>query len=301
MKKIGLVFIWMLSFSMVAFAQSPVDPYELRKPKLSDTDLLSRIENIEQNMVALQKQVYAEPKSNGGSINNATIAAQFDELYQSLKSIRGDIEQLQFETSSLNEKFIKFSSDVEFRLNELVQVKNQNTNDTDNNNKKINSIDKQLTQQNSSEGSDQKALEQKAKQVKTKDTGKKDQATISFQKAYSVMKEKDTNKALKMFQDFIDKNPNHSLVAEAYFWSGEINFQKGKYNQAAIKYLKGYQQNPKGNKAPDSLLKLGESLGKLYKYKEACLSFVKLKKEFPNPGSAIKKKTSEQMTNLGCK
>lgn len=304
MRKTAVLFACLLSFSSLAYAQGAPEANELRKPKLSDTDLLTRIEAIEQNMVALQKQVYSEVKGGGGT-NSAAVASQFDELYQLLKSIRGEIEQLQFEYSQLNEKFIKFSSDVEFRFNQLAQIKDQNKIKAEEVNKHLDTIDEQLSQPNLYKGSDQRALEKKAEQQtklsESKDASKNDQAEALYQQAYMLMKEKNTDKALKTFQQFIDNNPNHARLGEAYFWTGEINFQNGNYNQAAIKYLSSYQQNPKGNKAPDSLLKLGESLGKLYKVKRACFTFAKFKKEFPNASSFLKKKVNEEATNLGCK
>ena len=304
MKKVLFLFACFLSLNANAVAQLSDASDGLRKPKYSETDLLARVEGIERNMVALQKQIYSEPKVSGGS-NNAVVSAQFEELYQLLKSIRGDIEQLQFEYSQLNDKFIKFSSDVEYRFNELNQRKDQmkiNAGETD---KKLDSIDEQLTEQNVFKGSDQKALEKKAKQEqnlnKAKGNNKDDQGEVLYKKAYAAIKEKDSDKALKSFQEFIDKHPNHARVSEAQFWIGEINFKNEKYNQAAIRYLKSYQQNPNGDKAPDSLVKLGESLGRLHKVKQACFTFAKFKKEFPNASTFLKKKTNEQIAGLGCK
>ncbi|KIE04773.1 hypothetical protein NF27_FX00340 [Candidatus Jidaibacter acanthamoeba] len=304
MKKILFLFACCLSLNANAVAQLSDESSLLRKPKLSETDLFARVEGIEQNMVALQKQIYSEPKTSGDS-SNAAVSAQFDELYQLLKTIRGDIEQLQFEYSQLNDKFIKFSSDIEYRFNELNQRKDQTKINASEADKKLDSIDEQLTEQNVFKGSDQKALEKKAKQEqslnKTKNSTKDDQGEILYKKAYAAIKEKDADKALKSFQEFIDNNSNHVRVSEAQFWIGEINFQAEKYNQAAIRYLKSYQQNSNGDKAPDSLVKLGESLGRLHKVKQACFTFAKFKKEFPNASTFLKKRANEQIESLGCK
>ena len=57
-------------------------------------------------------------------------------------------------------------------------------------------------------------------------------------------------------------------------------YVRAAYVQAAEVFLEGYRSDPKGTKAPDSLLKLGMSLSGLDKKREACAAFNKLIKDY---------------------
>jgi len=75
---------------------------------------------------------------------------------------------------------------------------------------------------------------------------------------------------------------------------------RGLYVKAAEYFLSGYQANAAASKAPDMLLKLGMSLSKLDKNKDACASFAKLLVEFPKASSRILKKVALESKNIGC-
>ena len=95
--------------------------------------------------------------------------------------------------------------------------------------------------------------------------------------------------------------PDTDLAGNSYYWMGEIFFQERKFDKAAIEYLRGYQANIRGSRAADNLLKLGMSLAKLEKRKEACTTYLKLEKEFPNTTNMIKKKNKAELEKLRCK
>ena len=73
------------------------------------------------------------------------------------------------------------------------------------------------------------------------------------------------------------------------------------FDKAAINYLKGYKQSPKGIKASDSLLKLALSLGELKKGQEACSILDKLEAEFPNRPATSIKRAKEARIKFACK
>jgi TolA-binding protein len=72
-------------------------------------------------------------------------------------------------------------------------------------------------------------------------------------------------------------------------------------DKAAINYLKGYKQFPKGAKASDSLLKLALTLGELKKKTEACSMLSRLETEFPNRPATSIKRTKDAKVKFGCK
>ena len=75
----------------------------------------------------------------------------------------------------------------------------------------------------------------------------------------------------------------------------------GNSRRAAKTFLQGYKADPNGAKAPDDLLKLGMSLARLEKKKDACVTFTKLKKDFPDAPDRIKKAAARERQRTGCK
>lgn len=118
--------------------------------------------------------------------------------------------------------------------------------------------------------------------------------------ALGLLKEKRYKEAENKFSTFIRKHPNSRLQSNAIFWYAESFYQQGIYNKAAVHFLKGYKEHPKGSKAADSLLKLSFSLSKLGKNQEACNMLAKLDSEFASrPASSIKR-ANELKDQIGC-
>lgn len=254
--------------------------------------------------------VMANEQDVQSSRANAMNYAQIEELKEQIKSMRGDIEQLQFDNARLNEKLVKFSADIEFRISELQKKPNEVSKED----KILDNIDKNLDndvileKSDTNKASKDKKTEPQQTQDDTRKTGdavmdkKVREMTMeqSYQDAYSILKEKDYLKARGAFSKFVEKYPDSELTGSARYWLGETYFLKNEYDKSAVEYLKGYQSNIRGSRAADNLLKLGKSLAKLEKRKEACTTFVKLKKEFPNAPSSIKKQMTEDMKTLRC-
>ena len=115
----------------------------------------------------------------------------------------------------------------------------------------------------------------------------------------SARGEADYNNAAQAFRDFLEKNPSGPLASAARYWMGQSYFVNKDYQQAASIFLDGYQKDQKGQKAPDTLLKLGMSLTYLDKKKEACATFDKLTKDFPGPAKEFKILPNERK-RAGC-
>lgn len=228
---------------------------------------------------------------------NATTLAQLEELKEQIKSLRGEIEQLQFDNSRLNEKIVKFSADTEYRFSELSKAANK----AEGTKSVFSDIDEALDNDVITEESDAK----KASSIKKETSHPKDAASTKneqeeYDDAYYYIKQKKYKDAQDAFKLFVDKYSDTDLAGNAYYWLGEIQFMKKAYDKSAVEYLKGYQASIRGSRAADNLLKLGKSLAKLEKRKEACTTFLKLKKEFPKASNQIKKQNDEEIKNLHC-
>jgi|GEM_PF-2392957 tol-pal system protein YbgF len=267
----------------------------------SKSYVIEKIDKLEKNLDKLEKYIY-NSKTGTGSGTASSISAnalvQIDELHENIKELRGSFENLEHKLDELSQKFANFAADVEYRFSETKKMVNQQDHD----NKILNSIDKQLDDDVfSNKLNDQSALKKDGSPFSRSAT---DQQAVSpeeqYQKAYALIKEKKYAEAKDSFKQFIAKNSATQLAGNAYFWLGEIEFSQNNIEDAAVQYLRGYQSAPAGTKAADNLLKLGISLKKLDKRKEACITFTKLDKEFPEMPTMVRKRLNAETKELAC-
>ncbi len=119
--------------------------------------------------------------------------------------------------------------------------------------------------------------------------------------AFGLLRQANYEKAERALQEFVKLHPKGKLVGNARYWLGETFYVRAAYVQAAEVFLEGYQADPKGPKAPDSLLKLGMSLAGLDKKREACAAFDKLTKDFPKVSAGISNTVKRERQKNSCK
>jgi tol-pal system protein YbgF len=100
---------------------------------------------------------------------------------------------------------------------------------------------------------------------------------------------------------FLDRHGGHALAGNARYWLGETYYVRADYMNAAATFLESYRKEPKGSKAPDSLLKLGMSLINLEKPKEACSTLAKLDKEYPDAPDNVRAVAARERARAKCK
>ena len=102
-------------------------------------------------------------------------------------------------------------------------------------------------------------------------------------------------------RDIVAKNPRHQLAPSAQYWLGETFYVRQDYQQASVAFADGYKNYPKGNKAPDSLLKLGMSLAALKKNDDACAVYDRLAKEYPTAPEIVRRRANEEKRKSNCR
>lgn len=122
----------------------------------------------------------------------------------------------------------------------------------------------------------------------------------NYDRAFGLLRQANYDEAEKAFKSFIDKNPQDKQLDNAKYWYGETFYARGKFNDAALAFADAYQQSPKGNKAPDSLLKMAMALGKLEKTQDACATLSSLKSQYPNASQSIRARADQERANLKC-
>ena len=125
-------------------------------------------------------------------------------------------------------------------------------------------------------------------------------AQEQYERAFTFLRQADYPQAETAFKGFIDKNPQDKLVDNAKYWYGETLYVRARFDESAVAFADAYQQNPRGTKAPDSLLKLAMSLGALNKVQDACTTLNELKTKYPDAVSTIKSRAADERAKLKC-
>jgi tol-pal system protein YbgF len=125
-------------------------------------------------------------------------------------------------------------------------------------------------------------------------------AQTLYQQGYGALLQKDYTGAEEAFRQLLDAYPNDPLAADAQYWIGETYYVRGQYKNAADAFLKGYKKYKGGQKAPDTLLKLGMSLAELGQKDAACSTFNELKTKFPSAPEHIGDEAKAWRQKTGC-
>ncbi|MGH6833354.1 MAG: tol-pal system protein YbgF [Methyloceanibacter sp.] len=121
-----------------------------------------------------------------------------------------------------------------------------------------------------------------------------------YQQGYGALLQKDYAGAEGAFRQLLDSHPKDPLAGDAQYWIGETYYVRGQYKNAADAFLKGYKKYKSGQKAPDSLLKLGMALAALGQKDAACSTFDELKAKYPGAPDHIADEAKAERKKAGC-
>jgi tol-pal system protein YbgF len=131
-------------------------------------------------------------------------------------------------------------------------------------------------------------------------------ARDEYDLAYGAILRRDYELADQAFRTFL---ANHAedrsseaqrLVPDAHYWLGESQYQRKKYNDAAEIFLDLYNKYPNSLKAPDALLRLGQSLAALGKQEAACASFGAVISKYPKAPASVKQAVEQEQKRARC-
>lgn len=112
--------------------------------------------------------------------------------------------------------------------------------------------------------------------------------------------EGDFSGAQTAFKQYLEFNPDAADAGEVNFWLGESYFVRGGYADAADAYITSMRKDPKGVKAPDAMVRLAATLGKLGNKAEACQTLATFPAQFPNASASTKEKARVEAARTGC-
>ena len=108
------------------------------------------------------------------------------------------------------------------------------------------------------------------------------------------------DQAEQKLRAFLAKNGGNKLAPDAIFYLGESYLQRSRPREAAEQYLKLSTDYSKSPRAPEGMLRLGQSLAALGNNDQACATFGEVGRRYPTAASGVKKNIEREMQKDHC-
>ena len=121
-----------------------------------------------------------------------------------------------------------------------------------------------------------------------------------YDEAYAAILRKEYPQAEMGFRQLLQSHPRDRLAADAAFWLGETYYQRGRHREAAEQFLRVTTEFSRSAKAPDSMLKLGMSLNALGAKDQACSTYAKLERDYPQASTRVRQGVEREQKRARC-
>lgn len=285
--------------------------------------LVDRIGRLERTVTDLQRSVYSGSPPPAGGLSSGPVDAgaqaalpnlltKVQQLEAQIRNLTGRVEELGYQLQRVSERSDKIQSDTDLRLQALEGGAAPRPDSSGagaapppppaaDAGSSLGAPPRPLGQLSKTEsmqaGAIKPASPPPAQQQAALPTGSIEQ---QYQAAFDYLVKHDYDRAESAFRAFVAKNPGDALAGNAQYWLGETYYVRQRYQDAAVAFLEGYQKYPKSPKAADNLLKLGMALGQVGQKAEACTTFGRLQKEFPDAPTNIKRRLVQESQKLQC-
>ncbi len=118
--------------------------------------------------------------------------------------------------------------------------------------------------------------------------------------AYGYVLRKDYALAEQTFRSYLRKFPSDRLVPDANYWLGESMFQQQHFRDAAESFLTVTTKYETAGKAPESLLRLGQSLAALGEKEAACAALGEVGRKYPRASVSVKQGVDREQKRAHC-
>jgi tol-pal system protein YbgF len=222
-----------------------------------------------------------------------TLAARFqvkiNQLERSLRDLTGKIEDLAYQVKQLKKAQKKKLNDLEYRLGLLEKGRGSGTSPG--------SRSPGTTGKSSTKKPVARNGQDRKKSTAVLPPGRPSE---QYRYALGLLRKGKYSGAKAALRAYIQRYPRGTFTGNAYYWLGEAHYAQGRYRQAAIHFADGYQKFPKHAKAADNLLKLGMSMARLKRKREACATFRALRLRYPNAAGSLKRRALQERQRIGC-
>jgi tol-pal system protein YbgF len=121
-----------------------------------------------------------------------------------------------------------------------------------------------------------------------------------FDLGIGYMQRKDYALAEETMRNFAQKYPNDPLFGDSQYWLGESYYKRQQFREAAEIFLGVTTKYAKSAKAPDALLRLGQSLAALKEKEAACAALGEVMRKYPRASAGVKSEVDRELKGLKC-
>lgn len=292
-------------------------------PRAADDDVSDRVDRMERALRDLEYQVYKGDPPDDATRGAGPVAmapgggARLNDMENSLRELRGQVESLTFQVKSLTEQLDIARKESNYRLGALeggapAALPPARSGAPVN---AVSAPPPALTSANPpsasgpislTPGAGSNQMGQKPGTLGTIPADSVPPATaggLSPRQQYDAAMEllsKQDPSAQSAFRAFVTTNPTDELAGPALFWVGDISFGAKDYQGAARAFADLLKRYSKTARAPDAMLKLGLSLMELGKKKEGCTTLVALKGKYPNANKTTLDRAAKRAADEKC-
>ena len=299
---------------------------------LADNHNLNEVlDLIQKDLKTLEKAVYSESINNNNLKNQKGFDENSDdvltrhllklsEIENQFQELTNKFEEINFKLDKLSNRMSKVQADNQARFQDIENNFSTSKDDKRLSSKSQKKLDKILPGSSqpqdlgsvSYKDTESNQTTQKIQSVETTssiltETFEAEQSILpnqSAEKQYefatSFLKVGDYTTAERAFREFVKTNSEHKLAGNAQYWYAETFRIRQLYTDAATAYLEGYQNYPKGEKAPINLLKLGVSMVQIGEKVQGCKMIEGVEKQYPKANQSVLQKAKYESKKFEC-
>ncbi len=270
-----------------------------------DANLSRELERLSRDLKDLQRYVYKGGKARpggagqpaGGSEVVSRMQLQITQMQSQLRTINGKVEQVQHGLNLMEKRLDRMASDLELRLTGIEDAIAGGA---------VSAAASPAAPSGGAAGSESPPGGV-SRTASIKGYPRDGSSREQYDFAFDLLKNREYASAGKALRVFLEINPEDPLRSNALYWLGETRYKLEDYKDAARIFLEGFNKYPEGAKAPDNLLKLGMSMGILFKQGKlesadsACKTFAKLLSSFPKAVPRILRTAKSERNKLKCR
>ncbi|MBI5560171.1 MAG: tol-pal system protein YbgF [Deltaproteobacteria bacterium] len=243
--------------------------------------------HMKEDVKTLKTEV-TETKEGAGKLM-ADTAADIDQLRQELASIKGRVEESEYNAARMKENLELISSTLRTLDGKVTGIESKE--------KELSETEGKKEMEQSVSGLKEAAeglqhsiasIDERLKKLEGA-AGKphaENPMSLYMEGLDLVRTGKDYSKGREAFERFLSLYPDNDLSDNAQYWIGEIYYAQGDYENAALEFDKVMKKYPQGDKVAASLMKQGYSFEKLGAVKEAQILLNRVIEEFPKSSEA---------------
>lgn len=296
---------WVVAGMLLAQPAFAAGEYELR----------TRIDKLERQLDSIQRA----GGGADGTVGAARLGVRITELEDAIRRSGGRTEEVQYQIEQLRKEFTSFSEDVQLRLQTLEQsmpmpgmgaagMPAPTGADATMPPATAATVAPMTPQNPAPTVRGERSMEEVVDEVSTPSAAATPAAPAMkfnspqehYSHAFTLINRAQYAEAEQVLRSFVQQHPKDKLAGNAFYWLGETYYVRENYLNAADAFRQGFESLPDGSKAPDNLLKLGMSLGKLTKKDQACVVLKQLQVKYKGKADAVLQRAARESDVLGC-